>query len=108
LCLTEVVPLHVTERARFLGGFVLGTALFHRKRTGRIAVNSEGEEKRTGEYRNLTEKHWFDSLHVPFILNLIIPETDALVGSNAVYGGVTNHRNRAASNHLVSVRTHKK
>jgi hypothetical protein len=76
----------ISPSARFLGGFVLGTALFQRKCVRRIAVNNDGEEKRTDEYVNLTENHWFEFLHLPIILNAPYQNPKPVFGSNVICG----------------------
>ena len=65
LRLAEIVPLHATERACFLGSIVLCTALLHRKCVGRIALKSDGDDKCTSRYCNLTEDHGSGSLNYP-------------------------------------------
>jgi hypothetical protein len=81
LRLAEIVPLHATERARFLGSIVLCTALLHRKCVSRIALYGDGNDKRTSRYRNLTEDHGIDSLSHPHPRTHHSTDFDGLVGT---------------------------
>jgi hypothetical protein len=81
LRLAEIVPLHATERARFLGSIVLRTALLHRKCVNRIALYGDGNDKRTSRYRNLTEDHGIDSLSYPHPRTHHSTDFDGLVGT---------------------------
>src|SRR6476660_2204987 len=58
-------PLKELKAATFLGSIVLCTALLHRKCVGRIALKSDGDDKCTSRYCNLTEDHGSGSLNYP-------------------------------------------